>query len=111
MHVLVEQLKTMKIINKKLKIFYSLLGSWKSFHTELISDDQSRQQFNEKITRYLTTNKIDGFGKFSQFALWMNEHSFRFSDIDWDLPADQFVRQDLLSKWLTVRTKRDLDDQ
>ena len=62
MIILVEQLKTMKIINKKLKIFYSILGPWKSTHTELISDDQLRQQFNEKITQYLTDNKIDGFG-------------------------------------------------
>jgi hypothetical protein len=58
----VEQLKTMKKINEKLQIFYSILGRWKSTHLNLIRDDQARQEFNQKIKQYLIDNNLDGFG-------------------------------------------------
>lgn len=63
---LVEQLKLMKNINKQLKIFYSILGPWKSEHSQLIANDETRHTFNEKITQYLSDNKLDGLGLFDK---------------------------------------------
>ena len=48
--------------NVNLKIFYSILGRWKSTHLDLIRDDQSRRKFNQQIKRYLIDNHLDGFG-------------------------------------------------
>jgi hypothetical protein len=52
----------MKKTNGKLQIFYSILGRWKSAHLDLIRDDQSRHDFNQKIKQYLIDNNLDGFG-------------------------------------------------
>ncbi len=59
---LVEQLKTMKTINPKLKVFYSILGQWKSTHLDLLRNDQNRTIFNKKIQQYLIDNSLDGLG-------------------------------------------------
>ncbi len=52
----------MKKTNDKLKIFYSILGQWKSKHFDLIRDDQQRTKFNQQIKQYLIDNNLDGFG-------------------------------------------------
>jgi len=59
---LVEQLKTMKKTNEKLKVFYSILGQWKPKHLDLIRDNQQRTKFNQQIKQYLIDNNLDGFG-------------------------------------------------
>ncbi len=52
----------MKTINSKLKVFYSILGQWKSTHLDLLRDDQQRTTFNKKIQQYLIDNSLDGLG-------------------------------------------------
>ena len=52
----------MKTINSKLKVFYSILGQWKSKHLDLLRDDQQRTKFNQKIQQYLIDNNLDGLG-------------------------------------------------
>jgi hypothetical protein len=52
----------MKTTNDKLKIFYSILGQWKSKHLDFIRDDQQRKKFNQQIKQYLIDNYLDGFG-------------------------------------------------
>lgn len=56
----------MKKTNKKLKIFYSILGQWNSKHLNFIHDSQQRVKFNEQITTYLITNNLDGFGLYQK---------------------------------------------
>ena len=64
---LVEQLKTMKTTNPKLKILYSILGQWKSEHLNLLRNEQKRHKFNQQIQEYLVKNNLDGFGLFEHF--------------------------------------------
>ena len=54
----------MKTINKRLKVFYSILGQWKPQHSQLIANDEARHKFNQQITQYLSDNKLDGLGLF-----------------------------------------------
>jgi hypothetical protein len=70
---LVEQLKTMKKTNEKLKVFYSILGQWKPKHLDLIRDSQQRTKFNQQIKQYLIDNNLDGFG-----SLKKNQFFIRF---------------------------------
>ncbi|CAF4441266.1 unnamed protein product, partial [Adineta steineri] len=68
------------------KIFYSILGQWKSKHLDLIRDDKQRAKFNKNIQKYLIVNGLDGF------------------DIDWNIPVGQtsaLTDKNYLSTWLT----------
>ncbi|CAF1311435.1 unnamed protein product [Adineta steineri] len=83
---ILEQLNVMRTKNPQLKIFYSILGQWKSKHLDLIRDDKQRAKFNKNIQKYLIVNGLDGF------------------DIDWNIPVGQtsaLTDKNYLSTWLT----------
>ena len=60
---LVEQLQSLKRKNPKLILLYSILGSWKADHVNLLRNDEQRDAFNERISQFLVENRFDGLGK------------------------------------------------